>query len=183
MLIDSILLELRLSQKLALTPALQQAIKLLQLTVPELQQEIKKELLENPLLEEVRSLDEVETNNQKKEEEKKDLLHEKDINIEDFFRDYFDDQYVPKNRNKEYVDNDINYENFVSKEQSLKEYLEWQAGINIEDSELYNATLMIIPYIDDNGYLKVPEELKSTYSNIVDFLADELKKEIKKKLK
>ncbi len=168
-------LDLRLSQKLALTPALQQAIKLLQLTVPELQQEIKKELLENPLLEEVRSLDEVETNNQKKEEEKKDLLHEKDINIEDFFRDYFDDQYVPKNRNKEYVDNDINYENFVSKEQSLKEYLEWQAGINIEDSELYNATLMIIPYIDDNGYLKVPEELKSTYSNIVDFLADELK--------
>ncbi len=167
-------LDLRLSQKLALTPALQQAIKLLQLTVPELQQEIKKELLENPLLEEVRNIEEQETHLQKKEEERKDLLHEKDLNIEDFFRDYFDDQYVPKNRNKEYSDNDINYENFVSKKQSLTEYLEWQAGINIEDENVYNAVLTIIPYIDSNGYLKVPEEFKHKYSSVVDYLSDEL---------
>ncbi len=168
-------LDLRLSQKLALTPALQQAIKLLQLTIPELQQEIKKELLENPLLEELRNVEENELNSEKKEEEKEDLLHEKDLNIEDFFRDYFDDQYIPKNRNKEYLENEINYENFISKEQSLKEYLEWQAGINIENEDLYNAVLMIIPYIDDNGYLKIPEELKNKYSYVVDYLYDELK--------
>ncbi len=168
-------LDLRLSQKLALTPALQQAIKLLQLTIPELQQEIKKELLENPLLEELRNVEENELNSEKKEGEKEDLLHEKDLNIEDFFRDYFDDQYIPKNRNKEYLENEINYENFISKEQSLKEYLEWQAGINIENEDVYNAVLMIIPYIDDNGYLKVPEELKNKYSNVVDYLYDELK--------
>ncbi|BBB32304.1 RNA polymerase sigma-54 factor [Thermotomaculum hydrothermale] len=168
-------LDLRLSQKLALTPALQQAIKLLQLTVPELQQEIKKELLENPLLEEVRDIEEKEP--EQKKEETNDLLHEKDINIEDFFRDYFDDQYVPKSRNKEYEDNDFNYENFVSKPQSLKEYLEWQAGINIEDEKVYNAVLMIIPYIDDNGYLKVPEELKTRYQNVIDYLSNELKLE------
>ncbi len=172
-------LDLKLSQKLALTPALQQAIKLLQLTVPELQQEIKKELLENPLLEEVRNSEATPAESPKKEENT-DLLHEKDINIEDFFRDYFDDQYVPKNRNKEYVDKDINYENFISKEQSLQEYLEWQAGINIEDEEVYNTVLMIIPYLDDNGYLKVPKELKVKYRSVVDFLADELN--IKKKL-
>ncbi len=44
-------LHLRQSQHLALTPQLQQSIKLLQLSTPELNQELEKFLLENPLLE------------------------------------------------------------------------------------------------------------------------------------
>ena len=44
-------LQLRVSQHLALTPQLQQAIKLLQLSTVELEQEIDRYLLENPLLE------------------------------------------------------------------------------------------------------------------------------------
>lgn len=44
-------LQLRLSQHLALTPQLQQSIKLLQLSTVEMQQEIERYLLENPLLE------------------------------------------------------------------------------------------------------------------------------------
>ncbi len=45
--------ELRLTQKLVLTPQLQQAIKLLQLTRLELVEHINQELTENPVLEEV----------------------------------------------------------------------------------------------------------------------------------
>ena len=45
-------LELRLSQKLILTPQLQQAIKLLQLPHLELTQFLNQELMENPFLEE-----------------------------------------------------------------------------------------------------------------------------------
>ena len=44
-------LQLKLSQHLALTPQLQQSIKLLQLSTIEMQQEIERYLLENPLLE------------------------------------------------------------------------------------------------------------------------------------
>jgi RNA polymerase sigma-54 factor len=44
-------LQLRLSQHLALTPQLQQSIRLLQLSTLELNQELEKYLLENPLLE------------------------------------------------------------------------------------------------------------------------------------
>lgn len=44
-------LQLRLSQQLALTPQLQQSIKLLQLSTLELNQEIERMLLENPMLE------------------------------------------------------------------------------------------------------------------------------------
>jgi len=46
-------LELRLGQHLAITPQLQQAIRLLQLSTIELQQEIREALESNPLLEEI----------------------------------------------------------------------------------------------------------------------------------
>ncbi len=45
-------LELKLSQKLILTPQLQQSIKLLQLPLLELTQDINQELMNNPMLEE-----------------------------------------------------------------------------------------------------------------------------------
>ena len=44
--------ELRMSQQLVMTPQLQQAIKLLQLSRMELQDLVRGELLENPLLDE-----------------------------------------------------------------------------------------------------------------------------------
>ena len=46
-------LNLRMTQKLIMTPSLQQAIKLLQMTKLELQEEVTQELTENPLLEEL----------------------------------------------------------------------------------------------------------------------------------
>ncbi len=48
--------ELRMSQQLVMTPQLQQAIKLLQLSRVELQDLVRDELLENPLLEESREM-------------------------------------------------------------------------------------------------------------------------------
>jgi RNA polymerase sigma-54 factor len=44
-------IQLRLSQHLALTPQLQQSIRLLQLSTLELNQELEQALLDNPLLE------------------------------------------------------------------------------------------------------------------------------------
>ena len=46
-------LQTRLSQKLVLTPALQQAIKLLPMTTLELVDMLNQEIVENPMLEEV----------------------------------------------------------------------------------------------------------------------------------
>ena len=50
--------QLRLSQQLVMTPQLQQAIKLLQLSQLELVDMVQQELQENPVLEEVNDLDE-----------------------------------------------------------------------------------------------------------------------------
>ncbi|HSW39506.1 MAG TPA: hypothetical protein VLL97_08455, partial [Acidobacteriota bacterium] len=46
-------LDLRLSQRLALTPSLLQKIELLQLNKLELQEMLNQELMENPVLEEM----------------------------------------------------------------------------------------------------------------------------------
>jgi RNA polymerase sigma-54 factor len=50
-------LELKLSQKLVLTPQLQMAIKLLQMPQLELSQALSQELVENPFLEETMDTD------------------------------------------------------------------------------------------------------------------------------
>ena len=51
--------QLKMTQQLVMTPQLQQAIKLLQLTRIELQDVVRQELEENPLLEEVMEADEI----------------------------------------------------------------------------------------------------------------------------
>jgi RNA polymerase sigma-54 factor len=83
----------RLSQRLILTPSLQQAIKLLPLTTLELAEVLEQEVMENPLLEEVPAQetapDEIANEEAKEEQERTDPL--KDIDVEKFFEDYLDD--------------------------------------------------------------------------------------------
>ena len=80
-------LSTRLSQRLILTPSLQQAIKLLPLTTLELAEVLEQEVMENPLLEEVPqeqpSAEEIAQEEAKTERE--DIL--KEIDVEKFFED------------------------------------------------------------------------------------------------
>ena len=72
-------LEMRMSQQLIMTPQLQQAIKLLQLSRIELEELIDQNLIENPTLEvsPVEDDDENETEDKKKEkDESADLIDE-----------------------------------------------------------------------------------------------------------
>src|SRR5437763_73379 len=62
-------LSLKLAQKLVMTPSLQQAIKLLQMTRMELDTLLTQELVENPVLEESSEIEEEEA---PREEERKD---------------------------------------------------------------------------------------------------------------
>src|SRR4029450_10480564 len=89
-------LSLRLAQKLVMTPSLQQAIKLLQLTRMELETVLNQELVENPVLEEREETPE-EPEQQGEEppvEAKKDEVdHQEamgDIDLEAYFNDYWE---------------------------------------------------------------------------------------------
>src|SRR5205823_3524174 len=104
-------LHLKLSQKLIMTPSLQQAIKLLQLSKLELQEVLNQELLENPLLDEVgeetkqeeAETEAQETKTQTEEEAKaaepakekeKDSFDE--IDYDAYFQDYLEYGYNPR---------------------------------------------------------------------------------------
>src|SRR5213595_3295813 len=95
-------LHLKLSQKLIMTPSLQQAIKLLQLSKLELQEVLNQELLENPLLDEVgeeTKQEEAETEEEAKaaepaKEKEKDSFDE--IDYDAYFQDYLEYGYNPR---------------------------------------------------------------------------------------
>src|SRR6185295_18457861 len=90
-------LSLKLAQKLVMTPSLQQAIKLLQMTRMELETLLTQELVENPVLEE----SEVSEEEPAREEEAapepqtngEELDHEKsmeNIDLDAYFGDYWE---------------------------------------------------------------------------------------------
>lgn len=155
-------LNVKLTQKLTLTPALQQAIKLLQMTVPELQAEVREELMSNPLLEEgAVDSDEQQAESERQEPESRDQkedLHDSELNLEDYFRDSVDDAYIPSSRGlRDRGDlDDISYENMITRPESLFDHLEWQLQMNLDEGPLLELSRDLLRYLDDDGYFQTP---------------------------
>ncbi|MDH7493166.1 MAG: RNA polymerase factor sigma-54 [Candidatus Saccharicenans sp.] len=154
-------------QKLVLAPALQQAIRLLQLTNLELQEVINQELEENPMLElEEDSPQEASASTPSGEE----IRVEEEMGPAETAPDEFDEIIFAAGF-QDYFDEDIPYsgqgdrervpfENVVSRRPSLWDHLNWQASLTFfEPSELEIAEF-IIGNLNDDGYLTInPEEI------------------------
>lgn len=157
-------MNLKQTQSLMMTPQLQQAIKLLTLTHLEMTNVIAQEMVENPMLEEsgnVASNLEKEKNDSNQEATADNFSGPE---LVEGSKDNFDwDKYVEAyNSNssspstKEYVSKDDapNYENMVSRGDTLQEHLEWQLRMeNLSDAELKLAT-QIIHNLNEEGYLE-----------------------------
>ena len=95
-------LHLQQKQSLIMTPRLQQALKLLQVPTLELQQMLKQEVLQNPLLEEVDEVTEqedIESENsadEKNNEESEEPGEEDAIDWSEYMQDGLDRTYVPQ---------------------------------------------------------------------------------------
>jgi RNA polymerase sigma-54 factor len=167
-------LQLKMGQHLTMTPQLQQAIRLLQLSSLELQQEIQQALDSNPLLE----LDEeqvdvtAETTNPKSNDEtdfsaSPEASADKDNSTletsealaqdsmpEDLPMDTtWDELYTasPNSSSGAMRDDDLPYQGETS--EGLYEHLEWQKNLTpFSDNDLAIATA-IIDAIDERGYL------------------------------
>jgi RNA polymerase sigma-54 factor len=153
-------LSTRLSQRLILTPSLQQAIKLLPLTTLELAEVLEQEVMENPLLEEVPqqetlSADEVANQEAKEEAEKTDPL--KEIDIEKFFEDYLDDGYHRRTRSTE-IPEAPPLENTLTESPDLYDYLTWQLHMSVSDELLVEIGVAIINNLDEDGMLRASVE-------------------------
>ena len=159
---------LKLSQQLIVTPQLQQAIKLLQLSQIELSEMIQKELVENPLLEEKDiEMDESEdkTASEKHESAKaeantatpdeevgdKDGLTKEpsDFDWENYINLYNSSEIREE---RERPDDRPTYENFVTKSENLQEHLLWQLKLNDFNEQEQEIATEIIGSINDDGY-------------------------------
>ncbi len=148
---------LALKQALRMTPQLQQAIKLLQLSRLELETEIRKELVENPVLEEGMEVANEDVN--KESETPQQDADMQDPRKQDEFEwdDYFDKQQKTRETNFSRNNDEImNYENIIASKETLHDHLNWQAGLYGFNDEELNQAMMIIEYINDDGYLGTP---------------------------
>ncbi|MEQ4674953.1 RNA polymerase factor sigma-54 [Providencia vermicola] len=153
-------LQLRVSQQLAMTPQLQQAIRLLQLSTLELQQEIQLALETNPLLEqeelgsETDSIDSLDTTDSS-ELDTKDALENNDMPEELPLDADWDEIYTagtPSGTSNDYSFDELPvYQGETT--QTLQDYLIWQSDLTpFTDTDRAIATA-IIDSIDDSGYL------------------------------
>ncbi len=154
-------LSARLSQRLILTPSLQQAIKLLPLTTLELAEVLDQEVMENPLLEEV-PVEETKTSEELAPEEPvseregaEDPL--KEIEIERFFEDYFDDQADRRTRPAE-VPEVPPIENTLTESPDLYDHLLWQLRMAATGELTLEIGEAIVQNLDEDGLLRVPLE-------------------------
>ena len=158
---------LHLSQTLRMTPQLQQAIKLLQLSRLELETAVRKEIDENPVLEELGegSGDEgidapVEGEHAASKESDTQQQADQDPQKQDEFdwESYLDSQYKPAQSSSGGSEEIMNYENLISTAENLYDHLMWQArNSGFNDEELHLAGILI-SYIDEDGYIKIPFE-------------------------
>lgn len=159
---------LKLSQQLIMTPQLQQAIKLLQLSRLELVDTINQEMEENPLLEEVSpdeaSADEVHADAEddvqsiEKEESKvpertAELTGEGD-GREDFDWNNYLEDYGPVGVTYDRRDGEApTLDNILTQSPSLTEHLMWQMKLSPFSEEEMRVGAQIVGNLDPNGYL------------------------------
>jgi RNA polymerase sigma-54 factor len=153
-----------------MTPSLQQAIKLLQLSKLELQEVLNQELLENPLLDE--SAEEVKTEEtqaeeakaeneaedakqqETKDEKEKDSFDE--IDYDAYFQDYIEYGYNPRGMGEEHEEFPI--ENTLTRPPNLSDHLSWQLSMSDASPRTKEIAQFIIGNIDEDGYLRATEE-------------------------
>ncbi len=153
-------LQAKLSQKLILTPSLQQAIKLLPMSTLELADMLNQEVVENPLLEEIPTEDlqaaEAQPATDKADEQDAQRTDAKadaweDNDYEYFFSEYLDDGY--RSRVPTEVKELPPIENTLSTSSSLTDHLEWQLSLKSDDPVHRAIGEAIIGNLDDDGFL------------------------------
>jgi len=153
-------LSLKLSQKLVMTPSLQQAIKLLQMTRMELETLLTQELVENPVLEESGEITEEETPQREEQEAAPEppangdgLDHEKsmeNIDLDAYFGDYWEGSGASSMMEER---EEPPIENSLSREADLYDHLLWQLHMAEIGPRQREIVELIIGNLNPDGFL------------------------------
>lgn len=162
---------LNLSQQLIMTPQLQQAIKLLQLSRLELVDTIYEEMETNPVLEEqgVGEGDEESSIGDEKDEFEQNTSELPEVTVEERAREDVDWENYLSEYNTGWAEphsgggDGPTIESTTPAETNLHSHLIWQLSVgNLEDKQR-EIGLHIIGNLDADGYLDIPlEEIKAT---------------------
>jgi RNA polymerase sigma-54 factor len=165
---------LKMTQQLVMTPQLQQAIKLLQLSRMELVDLIRTEVTENPLLEGADEAEEepvqsgdspAEVADHDAKPEHKEAEKSEEVKGEDGANEIDWDQYLdhyqlqghtaPSNRNL--TDEEMpGYEATLTRKTDLVDHLTWQLRLTNFTPDEERVAMLIIGNLDENGYFKMP---------------------------
>lgn len=160
---------LGLQQRLVMTPRLQQALKLLQMPTQELQQVLRQEMLQNPMLEEVDELEEVETLDEAVDEdeptrEEKDPAQVERGEDQEEWDDYFETAFGMGGGVGEFEEREDFLERVPVAKPNFSEYLMSQLRLATEDKRVLDIGAYIIGNLDDSGYLVCSvEEIARTF--------------------
>ena len=178
-------LQLKLGQQLTMTPQLQQAIKLLQLSTLDLQQEIHQAIESNPMLELVEESVEEDTPHDEADipsktdldsnevsgaslmsssDEENSAWQEKipaDLEVDSHWDDIYQNTPASKHINEAEI---INYETKDTTTDSLREHLLWQLNLTPMSEKDLSIGYAIIDAIDSNGALTI--EIETIYSDL-----------------
>lgn len=157
--------QLRLSQQLVMTPQLQQAIKLLQLSRLELVDAISQELEENPALEEIQETAQQEAGTHEDEKPVPEENATSEVKIEEKIGSDIDwDNYLGEynSTGKAQYESEAKeapkYEAFVSEKKSLEDHLLWQLLMTCPDNDTQDIGCLIIGNVSSDGYLTASVE-------------------------
>ncbi|QSV44820.1 RNA polymerase factor sigma-54 [Geobacter benzoatilyticus] len=181
--------QMKLTQQLVMTPQLQQAIKLLQLSRLELQDLVRQEMEENPVLEETLELEEPREQEQLEQSEKEEAPSGEDTGFqevkagEETLRDTDWDSYLEGynfSAGEQYYDDEErpSYENILTRKGTLVDHLMWQLSLaRISDAEA-EIGAEIIGNIDEDGYLRATVEEIARSRGVEDVVVEACLKKI-----
>ena len=149
-------LQLKLSQHLALTPQLQQSIRLLQLSTLELEQELEKYLQENPLLEreeEEYSPQKTAADESTSEVSSKNESEEPAVPTPADDESWLGEESSYAGSSGSFDEDDNDYQDVQAATTSLREHLSWQLGLMCIPDRDRTLVQCLIDALDDDGYL------------------------------
>ena len=150
--------QLKLSQQLVMTPQLQQAIKLLQLSRLELLETVQQELMENPFLDEVETEADVREPEEKMTESQAEEELVRTADWENYLGEFSSTSKQAMARDVEVPEEGLSFEARLASKPSLEGHLSWQMRLsNFTEHELAIGEV-IIGNLDGNGYLQASTE-------------------------
>ena len=156
-------LQLKLGQQLTLTPQLQQAIKLLQLSTLDLQQTITETLESNPLLDEEDTLVDQVDNTLKESVDFSEAVSEDipgtELQVDAAWEDVMPSA-APSSSSQSMGDSDMNFAERDSLPETLQSHLLWQLNLTRFSAADHTIALAFIDAVDVDGRLtQTPEQI------------------------